>query len=333
MREKRSGGAADLYGTWDTTNISAGGEGVQELELKDPKNGKIYELKLTSLAFSMLYTAQVHGDYSPQPDAEGTPAELPAMDNAQLGALTVYTAALSSGRISFRSGIDSDTLMDTSATLVATMTSESTQDVLALVDEFRMILRDKSGNEVNRTVLKATELSDGSQYSYDEDTKTVKLQEGSFIDPEVVLYGTEDQYTTDPWNSFLIHEITDPDSQEVTGYSAPMQLRIAMPAGSLTHFTEYTFSIEAVVCKSGQEYFIPVSMTNNRFMTKKTLPEVQYNDLFLAADVAQFLNLRVFDPDGTILNDGAITVYLYYGNTILAAQQIKAPTTAERSQP
>ena len=31
MREKRSGGAADLYGTWDTTNISAGGEGVQEL--------------------------------------------------------------------------------------------------------------------------------------------------------------------------------------------------------------------------------------------------------------------------------------------------------------
>lgn len=325
---KKNGEAAALYGQWDTNDISAGGENVSELELKDPKDGKNYELKFESLAFSCLYSAQVYGDYSPQPDNKDAPAVLPAMDNALLGSLNIYTASLSSGRISFRTGIDADTLKDTSATMVATMTSETTQELLPLVDEFRFILKDKSGKEISRTVLTAQDLSEGANYSYDTVNKSVELQAGSYIDPNVVLYGTEDKYSLNPWYSFMVHEITDPDSQEVTGYTEPMQLRIAMPEKSLTHFTDYSFSIEAVVRKSGQEYYIPVNMTNNHFMTKKTLPVVQYNDLFLAADVAVFMNLKVFDPDETILDGGNITVYLYYGNTILAAKHINAATDA-----
>ena len=313
---------ADLYGEWSSTDISDGGESVQELQLKNPKNGKEYELKLGSLAFSCLYAVSVHGDYSPQPDVKDAPGTLGHITNEKLGTLSVYTAALSTGRISFTTGVEN--LMDTSATVTATMTSDTTINILPLVDEFRIIVKDKQGNTVNSVTLAESVLS-GKDYTYDQTTASVMLQKGNDIEPTVTLYGTQEQYSSDPWSSLLIRETYDPDTQLPNGYSKPMQLQVALP--NLEHFTEYTFSIQAVVIKSGQEYQIPVNITNNRLMTKKTLPVVQYSDLFLAADVAEFLDLKVYDPDGTILNDGLITIYLYYGDTVLAAKQITADQT------
>lgn len=320
--ESKSGNQTNLYGSWDTNKISSGGTDITELELKDPKHGSEYELKLKSLAFSCLYKVEISGDYLPQPDAKDTPAQLPEIDKECFGSLTVYTASLSSGLITFQSGVRD--LKDTSATMEATMTQDTTLDILPLVDEFRVLLQDAKGNVVNQTRLEKTRLSDvGGGYTYNSEKAMVELVKGNQMDPQVVLYGTQDKYLGTPWDSIMIAEVPGTE-EDAGGYTSPMQLRIIMPAGSLVCHTDYTFTIQAVVKKSGQEYLIPVNMTNNRFTTKKTLPEVVYDDLFLAADVAEFLNLRITDRDETILNDGEVTVYLYYGNSVLAVQKIKA---------
>lgn len=323
VTESKSGNQTNLYGSWDTNKISSGGTNITELELKDPKHGSEYELKLKSLAFSCLYKVEISGDYLPQPDAKDTPAQLPEIDKECFGSLTVYTASLSSGLITFQSGVRD--LKDTSATMEATMTQDTTLDILPLVDEFRVLLQDAKGNVVNQTRLEKTRLSDvGGGYPYNSEKAMVELEAGSYTAPQVVLYGTQDKYRNNsPWDSIMIAEVPGTE-EDAGGYTSPMQLRIIMPAGSLVCHTDYTFTIQAVVKKSGQEYLIPVNMTNNRFTTKKTLPEVVYDDLFLAADVAEFLNLRITDRDETILNDGEVTVYLYYGNSVLAVQKIKA---------
>lgn len=327
VSDSRTGTAAGLYGEWDTSKISAGGQDVTTLELKAPKDGSTYELTLKSLAFSCLYGVEVSGDYQPQPDVADTPAQLPEIKNECLGSLTVYTASLSSGLITFQSGVSD--LKDTSVTMEATMTRDTTLDILPLVDEFRVLLRDAKGNTVSQTTLAKTDLRQGDNFRYNKDEASVELIEGNHKDPRVVLYGTQDKYRNDnPWDSIMIDAVTSEEDGS-SSYTNPMQLRVIMPTGSLVCHTDYTFMIQAVVKKSGQEYLIPVNMTNNRFTTKKTLPEVVYDDLFLAADVAEFLNLRIKDKDGTILNDGEVTVYLYYGNSILSVKKIKANGSGE----
>ena len=325
VTDSKLGDRAELYGTWDTDKISAGGEGIRELELKDAQDGSTYELQLSSLAFSRLYAAEVLGTYDPQPDdaPKGDGTTLEVFTDAPLGKLTIYTAPLSDGLVAFNSGVAD--LMDTSVTLQATMTSETTVDILPLIDEFRVILKDEAGNEISKTILKKELLENSAAYQYDSEQAAVVLEAGSALKPEVQLYGTEDKYRKNPWQSFLIDTVEeDPEAGTQAGYTKPMQLKIKMPTGSLTHFTKYSFAIQAVVKKSGQEYFIPISMTNSTFTTKKTIPQVQYKDLFLAADVAEFLNLKIYDPDGTILNDGAVTVQLFYGNVLLKSEQITA---------
>ncbi|MBS6398144.1 MAG: hypothetical protein KH452_13520 [Clostridiales bacterium] len=332
VKDSRSGIAAALYGEWDTGKISPGGEDVYALELKDAKDGSEYELRLNSLAFSTLYSAEVTGDCEPQPDGRDLPGTLPKEENVKLGSLSVYTAALSSGLISFSTGVSD--LLDTSASMEFIMTSATTLDMLPLVDEFRIELKDESGRVVNEVSLSQEELSAG-EYEYIDSEAVLELDPGNHVRPRLVLYGTKDQIrNNNPWDSFCMAEVLpteDPDTGEVTpgGFTRPMKLRVLMPENSLSHFTKYTFSIQAVVKKSGQEYFIPVSMTTNRFTTKKTLPEVQYSDLFLAADVAEFLDLKVYDPDGTILNDGEVSIHLYYGGSLLNVQKITADKTGK----
>lgn len=325
VTDSKLGDRAELYGNWDTDKISAGGEGIRELVLKNAEDGSTYELQLSSLAFSRLYAAEVLGTYDPQPDdaPKGDGTTLEAFTDASLGKLTIYTAPLSDGLVAFNSGVAD--LMDTSVTLQATMTSETTVDILPLIDEFRVILKDEAGNEISKTVLKKELLENSAAYQYDSEQAAVVLEAGSALKPEVQLYGTEDKYRGNPWQSFLIDTVEEnPETGTQAGYTKPMQLKIKMPTGSLTHFTKYSFAIQAVVKKSGQEYFIPISMTNSTFTTKKTIPQVQYKDLFLAADIAEFLNLKIYDPDGTILNDGAVTVQLFYGNVLLKSEQITA---------
>ncbi len=319
--DSKYGNAAGLYGKWDRDKISAGGEDVYELELKNPKDGSQYSLEVESLAFSSLYTVEVTGDFDMQPDGvEKTEGNtVPAAENTLIGKLSIYTAPLTDGVVAFNSGVDN--LMDTSVTLQATMTSESTMEILPLIDEFRIILKDKSGKEINITRLDREALESG-EYEYDQEKAAVVIEEGNDIMPQVILYSTKDKYLSNPWESFLIHEVAEDETGD--GYSKPMQLRISMPTGSLTNFTGYSFTIQAVVKKSGQEYLIPVSMTNSTFTTKKTIPEIQYSDLFLAADVAEFIDLKIYDPDGTIQNSGAVTAQLYYGNVLLRAERLNA---------
>ena len=321
IADSKQGNAAGLYGKWDTEKISQGGEEVYELELKKPEDGSEYSLEVESLAFSCLYTVEVAGNFDAQPDGVEKTEEttVPAATNAQLGKLSVYTSPLTDGIVAFNSGVDN--LMDTSVTLQATMTSESTIGILPLIDEFRIILKDKSGKEINTTRLDR-ELLETGEYKYNQDKAAVVIEEGNDVKPEVLLYGTRDKYLRDPWESFLIHEVAAEEAGE--GYSKPLQLRISMPKGSLSNFTGYSFTIQAVVKKSGQEYLIPVSMTNSTFTTKKTIPEIQYSDLFLAADVAEFIDLKIYDPDGTIQNGGAVTAQLYYGNVLIRAERLNA---------
>ena len=182
---------------------------------------------------------------------------------------------------------------------------------------------------MSQTTLAKTDLRQGDKFPYDKDEAAVELVEGNHKDPRVVLYGTQDKYrNNNPWDSIMIDAVTSEEDGS-SSYTNPLQLRVIMPTGSLVCHTDYTFMIQAVERKSGQEYLIPVNMTNNRFTTKKTLPEVVYDDLFLAADVAEFLNLRIKDKDGTILNDGEVTVYLYYGNSVLSFKKIKANGSGE----
>ena len=321
---------AGLYGTWDLGHISAGGENVTELQLLTPKDGKTYAIRLDSLAFARLYKIDVTGDYHPRPDAAAA-GTLPVLHNELFGSLTVYTASLSSGLITFQSSVSD--LKDTSATLNATMTGDTTIDILELVDEFRLKLTDDRGKAIQTVTLKKTELDRADAYPYLTEEAAVELQAGSAATPRTILYGTQDKYRYgNPWESLLIHEqLVEGETPEETKteLTTPMQLRVMLPEKSLTCYTDYNYIIEAVVKKSGEEYLIPVNMTNTRFTTKKTLPVVEYKDLFLAADIAEFLDLRINDPDGTILNDGDVTVYLYYGNTILSAKKMKANDTPQ----
>ncbi len=315
----RKGELAALDGEWDTGKIDPGGDDVRELGFIIPTtgaDGAKFELTLTSLAFSTLYQLQITGDYHPQPDGSNLPGELSPVRGTSLGWLNVYTASLEDGLVSFETSITE--LKDTSATLNFTMTDETTWDMLPMVDEFRIILTDEDGKEVCREILSQDELGVPGAFAYDEKTATMELKSGDHIAPQMLLYGDITQILGSAWDSFCISVRPNEEGEE--DYTKPMQLRMRMPEMSLVNFTDYHFTVQAVVIKSGEEYFIPVSMTNQDFTTKKILPKLYYSDLFVASDKAELLNARIIDPDDTILdtsNNGDVMVQLYYGNTLL----------------
>lgn len=324
MVSNADGTASGLDGTWDKDKVAKEAGSDTILLLQKPKDGSEYEITLTSLAFSRLFSAQVTGDYAPQPDSVRDGETLSPVKDALLGNLQVYTASLSSGYIGFNTNFTN--LLDTSVTVNATMNQNTSLDILELVDEYRITLTDASGKVVSNTVLNGDDLKDSSKYVYDAAQKMYVLEEGDALTPRVVLYGEETSNQGNAWNSFCIAQAPqDPDNPGESAFTRPMQLQVSMPKGSLTNNTAYNLSIKAVVIKSGEEYDdITISLTNTKFTTKKTIPEIRYDDMFLAADIAEFLNLRIYDPDKTIQNDGAVTVYLYLGDTLLSMQKITA---------
>ena len=143
------------------------------------------------------------GDYHPRPDAAAA-GTLPVLHNELFGSLTVYTASLSSGLITFQSSVSD--LKDTSATLNATMTGDTTIDILELVDEFRLKLTDDRGKAIQTVTLKKTELDRADAYPYLTEEAAVELQAGSAATPRTILYGTQDKYRYgNPWESLLLY--------------------------------------------------------------------------------------------------------------------------------
>ncbi len=322
---------AILYGKWKDKS-SLGSADATQIALTKAKDGKEYEFTLDSLAFARLFTAQVMGAYSPQPDGVTDPM-LEERENELLGRLQVYTASLSNGLIGFNTSFTD--VKDTYATMNITMTDDTTVDILPLVDEFRVTLKDKNGNAVrdNSTILQYAALDNTTDYPYDAEKGIILLEEGNLLSPQVTLYGTKDQVRSTPWESFCIAENynVDEGNNPVVEYTDPMQLQVRFPEKYLTNYTTYTLAIDAVVIKGGEEYYIPVSMTNNKFITKKTIPVITYQDLFIASDIAQFVGLKVLDPDATIQSGGKLTANLYYGKTLLAVKEFYADQTKDSS--
>ncbi len=319
-----------LYGTWGN-GTPMGSDDTKEIILEQPTHNKQYTLSLESLAFAQLFTAQVKGSYDPQPDAVDEPS-IPTIANVQMGTTQIYTASLSDGYISFATAFSQ--VSDTSASVSATMTQNTTIDILPMVDEFRIYLKNPDGEVVGeQTHLRLEELS-GTMDAFSDNIYVI--EEGSYLAPQVQLYGASNQVAATPWSSFCISAsvIENPDTGETEiQYSVPMQLQIQYPKGYFTNFTKYSLAIEAVVVKGGQEYYIPVNLTNTQFTTKKTIPVISFDDLFIASDVVSFADLRIFDPDATIQNGGALTAQLYYGNTLLSIQNMWADQTTDESLP
>ncbi len=324
------GAATILYGHWKDGS-ALGSDTAKRIELKDAKDGKKYEFTLESLAFARLFDAEVRGDYSPSPDGVTTPS-LEEEKDVLLGQAQIYTASLTEGIIGFTTNFTD--VLDTSVTINATMNNATTMEILPLVDEYRVYLTDKNGAVVRdkKTVLKESELN-SPNYVYDQ--STIVLDAGNDLNPKVYLYGTADQVRSTTWDSFCIGQIPGKDTEgnDILVDTNPMQLRVELPKDYLVNFNRYTLYIEAVVIKGGEEYYIPVSVTNNKITTKKTIPVIQYEDLFVASDVAQFVDLHVLDPDATIQNGGKIIANLYYGKTHLAVQEFYADQTANGSGP
>ncbi len=327
IRDNKLGIYAELYGNWDESSISKGGDGVQELILKDPEHGKVYELTLGSLAFSRLYDVEIWGSYDPQPTVAASPV-LAKEENKILSRQSVYTASLSSGMIGINSSITN--LKDTYATLNFTMNKNTTLDILPMVDEYRIKIKDKSGKEIQRAsvTLKESELNqfpyDENKHPYDEATAELLVAETEMGLPRVTLYGSREQIRKNPWEAFSIAMKEQTDGSTKVEYTTPMDLRVMLQEGTLVNNTDYTFTIEAVVKKSGHEYQIPVKMNINSFTTKKIQPKILYQDFFLAGENAEFIDLWIYDPDGTIQNNGAVRIELLDGDTRLALKNITA---------
>ena len=321
------GNAAVLSGTFkDGTAFGKDGES-KTLTLEAPADGKSYTITIDSLAFARTYQFRVAGTYAPQPDNVSDPS-LQVQPDVQMGSARIYTASLSSGLVNFTTSIAN--LLDTSVTVNASMISKTTLDILPLVDEYRVNVTKQGDQTPTLTcTLSMTQLDrptadgieDGSWY-YDEAEGALVLQEGDALTPRILLVGSAslfEQYT--PWQA-LSPKIVDPAAEKIE-YTTPARLRVDVPA-LLDTSTRYNLQIQSVVIKGGEEYQIPTTLSTTSFTTKKIQPKLLYSDLFAAGDVLSLIDTRVFDPDGTIQQDGLVYVYLYYNGTLLDMQRIYA---------
>ncbi|MBQ0125832.1 MAG: hypothetical protein KBS59_05865, partial [Clostridiales bacterium] len=273
--------------------------------------------------YHQLYTINVIGNYDPTPDLG--PTKLQKQTNLLFGTLPVYTAGLpSDGQIYFNTAVDK--IEDTSATLLFTMQPQSYQELLQLIGEFRIsVTNDKTEEEVYSYKFTKEDFSKTFEYSTKE--AAFVISEGNAASPRILLYGTEDKILDTAWDSFCVQKVipeTDPQTGEVIGseYSSPMQLQIVFPKKTFTNNTKYSFSIIPYVTKT-KDYKISCKMTTTSFTTKKIIPYPKYDKFFLAADVAEFQNFRLVDPDGTIVG-GNVSYTLYYGLTPLKTGNITA---------
>ncbi|MBQ9721048.1 MAG: hypothetical protein IJV64_10195, partial [Oscillospiraceae bacterium] len=318
----------------DGTEFGKNNERELELLPVPVNRGGSYELTLDSLAFGQAYTLNVLGDYNLQPDYE-TDTPLQPLSHAVVGSLRTYTAALGTGTIAFSTSIPSGETLDTSAVIYATMNSRTTTSILPMIDEFRVIVTNAATKErVGETlVLDMETLDDTDWHDYTEadGEVTVTVRQAAANSAGVTLSGAANQWARadhSPWQAMLISSSVNETTGEVT-YNTPMTLRIALPEKTLDSSTKYEVSIDSVVIKSGIEYHIPTTLTVSQFTSKKIQPQVKYDDLFIAGDMLQFINMYIYDPDGTILKDGTVTATLWYGaddpnGTRLAVIPLKA---------
>lgn len=315
------GEASSIYGHWvaigGRPNTDAfGSENTGTLELPEPADGKTYELTLESLAFAQLYTIKASGSYDPQPTAAGAAeaGSLPRVEDQVLGSMRSYTASLASGNVNFSSGVVN--LLDTSGTIQMTMNNRTTVDILPLVDEFRFFLTEKeSGKLVSTVTLKMSDLDAAGQFAYDQKTNSVVLYQGGPTEPTIRLEGAESIYEREgrnPWQAMLMKKVYD-ENREEDVFLPTMTLCIDIPTDTMRTSTRHVMRMESVVIKSGIEYQIPTSLTVTEFTTRKIQPKLHYNDLFIAGDVLEYLDLWIEDPDVTINeDDGLVYAYLYF---------------------
>ena len=320
------GVAAELYGTWengDKFGDVSGSNRITVLELTEPAHDKTYTFTLDSLAFARSYTTRVDGSYDPQPTGVTEP-RLDIVTDALLGSAKSYTASLSTGSIQF-SAVTPE-IWDTYATLGFTMNKNTTTNILPIVDAFKLTVSDAHGDAVLTTTLSMDELNT-TDYTYNSKTGSVVLQEADAADhtPRIELVGEESQFTgRSLWEALLLQAYAD--SEGGTIYTNPAQIRISMTEGTLNTSTTYQMAMESLAYKSGIEYQVPTSLTTTQFRTKKIQPKLQYEDFFVGGDVAQFIDLRIFDQDETIQQSGLVYVDLYYGERLLSTQPIYANT-------
>lgn len=330
MLNSTTGVPAVLYGSWSDGERFGSTDMLDNttvLTLENPAHDKSYTFTLESLAFSQSYLAQVLGGYDLQPSvAEPEAGMLQPVESAVLGTLRCYTASISSGSIQFATRIDN--LKDTSVTLNLTMTRNSTVAILPMVDAFRLHVKDP-GNAVVKTVELTMDALNTYDYTYLAETQSVVVDPGNATTPRVELVGLEEQFTGKTlWEALLI-SITETGEDGSAVYSSPVQLRISLPEDTLKTSTRYHYSVDSMVIKTGKEYFIPTMLTSSEFTTKKIQPELQFTDFFVAANVAEFIDTRVYDPDGTIQEGGLVNVRLYQGNILLDVKQIYATRDAD----
>ena len=313
--------AAELSGTLDGAAFDAGDS--RTLELSGPMDGKTYNIVIDSFDYGTNYTLMADGSYDPQPDIAGTPATLPRVTDVTLGRLLAFTAPLSSGSVYFTSYVDN--VLDTSAAINLTMTNRTTTDILPLVDAFYVVVRDMGGNEVSRTELLASEFDkDFGTASFDDATESVTLRAGTRQEARIRLLGQRERYrNTNPWQSLLIHATGEEDGN--VAWSSPMRLEVQLPAGTLQSSTRYLISVESAVIKA-EIHQIPTTLSITSFTTKKVQPEVRREDLFIAGGELQFINMYIYDPDGTIGQGGLVYADLFYGSTRLQRKTVYATT-------
>ncbi len=324
-----NGQAAVLTGTF-ADGTPFGDSQSKTLTLNEPEDGKEYVFTIDSLAFARTYQFSVTGDYNPQPDGVQDPS-LPVEQDVRMGYARIYTASLSSGLVNFSTSVAD--LLDTSMTLNATMTGKTTLEILPLVDEYRVLITKEGAKEPAMSYVLSMEhlnrstnegIEDGSWY-YDDSLGALVLQKGDALNPTVMLVADKSLFNTyTPWEA-LSPKVVDPDAEKIE-YTVPARLQISVPK-ILETSTRYNVEIRSMVIKGGEEYQIPTTLSTNAFTTKKIQPKLQYADLFAAGDLLSLINTRVYDPDGTIQENGLVYVYLYYNGTLLDMERIYADTS------
>ncbi|WP_317855579.1 hypothetical protein [Chakrabartyella piscis] len=323
-----------LYGYGDTTvsdqttldtSKTFGGGDTYEIELADAKDGAVYTLRIESLDFAKFYTLSIDGTYDPTPDRAPEGLSLDTVSTS-FGSFLVYTKALTYGSVSFDTTITSQ---DTYGSITATMNSNSTTELVELVDEFIFEVKEIStGVVVESYTLLASELNNGVLFNFDEeDSKyTVTVDKEETGDFAISFTGTGAQFNgKDLWEALCISYNSDTEK-----YSSPITLNVDIDEGTLKTSTQYSISITSNVIKSNATTEVTTNLSNSTFYTKKLIPTIEIDDIFLSSEYLNVLDLLVYDPDGTIINE-QVQVLLYYGSICLYSDFISANAQTERT--
>ena len=325
-----AGELAALTGTWKDGSEFSSETGTGEVRLKNPSHGKTYELALDTLAFARTYNFQVYGNYVPQPDVK-TSNTVPQQNEILFGGSKIYTAAITSGLIEIETeNID---VRDTGADIGFTLGEESTLEVLYLIDELRIGVKQTDEDKEKATVvLKESELSKiqlgDVGYEYNAEEKSVVIMNEPNSNVKVELVGEREAFENPGvhslWDAIMLKEytITDDQGKETTERSTPVQVKVTVEDGSLATSTVHTMTYEAVVIKSGIEYSIPVVLSNSKLQTKKLNPIITMDDSLAVNDNIQLINFDITDIDQTITGKGVAELRLYKGDAILQKQTI-----------